>query len=73
MNKDTNRPFTRNEWRAFVTELHGEHYGIEPTGVEIIDWARFIYEVQKKITREIWVELMKRYDTPIRTKKKVMR
>ena len=71
MNKDTNRPFTRAEWRGFVEELHTDFYGVEPTGVEVIDWANYIYEVQKKIPREIWVELLKRYDTPIKAKKKV--
>jgi hypothetical protein len=69
--KDTNRPFSWIEWRDFVAEMHEEYYGIKPTGVEIIDRAKIIYNLQRTIPREIWVELMKRYDTPIKTKKKV--
>ena len=48
-----------------------DFYGVEPTGVEVIDWAEFIYGVQKKIPRDMWVQLMKRYDTSIRSKKRV--
>ena len=58
MNKDTNRPFTRAEWRGFVVTLHTDFYGVEPTGVQAIDWAEFVYGIQKKIPREIWVELV---------------
>ena len=51
MNKDTNRLFSWIEWRVFVAEMHKEYYGIEPTGVEVIDRAKFIYNVQRTIPR----------------------
>ena len=43
INKSTNRPFTRAEWRGFVAELHKDFHGVELTGVEVIDWAEFIH------------------------------
>eukprot|EP00966_Prymnesium_polylepis_P158939 3673856-Prymnesium_polylepis.1 len=72
MDKDTNRPFTKTDWKRFVSELHRQYYGIDATNVEVHDWAKLIYGVQKKISREIWVELMKRYDTTIRTNKNTL-
>ena len=71
IDKDTNRPFTRSDWGEFVSELHRQHHGVDATNVEVHDWANFIYAVQKKIPRAVWVELMKRYTTPIKTNKKV--
>eukprot|EP00966_Prymnesium_polylepis_P019423 447842-Prymnesium_polylepis.1 len=61
MNKDTNRPFTRTEWRGFVEELHTEFHRVEPTGVEVIDWANFIcgHTEETPEGNEMWIELMK--------------
>ena len=47
MEKDTNRPFTKTDWKQFVSELHKQYYGIDATNVEMHDWAQFIYKVQK--------------------------
>ena len=59
-NRDTNRPFTRGEWRRWVEQLHRAWYGVDPTNEQIIDNADKIYDIQQKIPRPILVQLLRR-------------
>eukprot|EP00966_Prymnesium_polylepis_P278729 6439242-Prymnesium_polylepis.1 len=57
MNRDTNRPFSRFEWKRIVKRMHRNYYGVTPTGVEIFDWAEIAYSILVKLrqkSRRIW-------------------
>ena len=64
MDRDTNRPFSRFEWKRIVKRMHRKYYGVNPTGVEIFDWAEIAYSILVKLrqkSRGYGVELLKRY------------
>ena len=64
MDRDTNRPFSRFEWKRIVKRMHRKYYGVNPTGVEIFDWAEIAYSILIKLrqkSRGYGVELLKRY------------
>ena len=64
MNKDTNRLFTRGEWRDFVERLEKKHHNRTPTNLEIIENADAIVNIQKQIPREARLELRKAHTVP---------
>ena len=66
MDRDTNRPFSRFEWRRIVKRLHTKYYGVNPAGVDVIDWAELAYSILVKLkqaSRSYGVDLLKSYTT----------
>eukprot|EP00966_Prymnesium_polylepis_P259481 5993522-Prymnesium_polylepis.1 len=66
MDRDTNRPFSRFEWRRIVKRMHTKYYGVSPAGVEIIDWTELAYSILVKLkqaSRSYGIELLKTYTT----------
>ena len=50
---DTDKPFTRMDWREWIEQLHEEKLGKKPDNTHIIEKADLIYETTKKIPRRI--------------------
>jgi len=61
MNKDTNRPFSRSEWRAIIRRDNLQKGNKPLTNVEIIDYADEIIRIQNKIPRLAWIQMFRQY------------
>jgi hypothetical protein len=71
MNKDTNRPFTKQEWREWVHESITKLKGVEPDNIEVRERAKDIYKIQKAIPDHIWVQLLREYRADPKINRKV--
>ena len=61
MNKDTNRPFSRKDWRSMI-QKENTNKGNKPlTNIEIIDYANEITKIQHTIPRLAWIQMMRQY------------
>ena len=61
MNKETNRPFSRTQWRALIKRDNLKKGNKPLTNVEIIDYANEIVRIQHTIPRLAWIQMMRQY------------
>ena len=54
INRDTNRPFTFQNWKDFVEKLHEKKRGIAPPYRDVIERAHMMMNIQRKIPQALW-------------------
>ena len=59
INRDTNRPFTFQNWKDFVETLHEKKRGIAPPYRDVIERAHMMMNIQRRIPQALWREVQK--------------
>ena len=57
IDRNTEMPFTRLDWRNFVDKLETKKNGVAPTGADIITKGDAIYDIQMQIPPHFWAEI----------------
>ena len=52
INRNTNKRFTRNDWRGFVEEAEKERTGLDPDNATVIEKGDAMYEAAKQIPKD---------------------
>ncbi len=65
MDKNTNRPFTKTQWKYWVSKMHQAKKGIRPDNLFVITKAEIIFNAIKNIPRDIKKRARMRIHVPI--------